>query len=75
MRSAMSLNLRLKEDSNELYSSLEELVTLYYRTNNKGEVDLNSKWIDMMINCVACGSHFNTYRMLDQYKKQIWGIV
>ncbi|MCX5708958.1 MAG: alpha-glucan family phosphorylase [Candidatus Omnitrophica bacterium] len=69
------LNLRLKEDSDELYSGLEELVTLYYKTNNKGTVDLNSKWIDMMINCIACGSRFNTYRMLDQYKSQIWGIA
>ena len=71
----LELNLRLKEDSDELYSGLEELVTLYYQTNNKGAVDLNSKRVDMMINCIACASRFNTYRMLDQYKKQIWGIV
>ncbi len=69
------LNLRLKEDSQELYSALEELVNLYYQTNKKGTVDLSSKWIDMMINCIASGTRFNTYRMLDEYKNLIWNIA
>ena len=43
-------------------------------TNKKGTVDYSSKWIDMMINCVATGAHFNTYRMLDEYKKLIWNM-
>jgi glycogen phosphorylase len=68
------LNLRLKEDSQELYSALEELVRLYYLTNKKGTVDLDSKWVDLMINCVSCGARFNTYRMLDEYKKLIWNL-
>ncbi len=68
------LNLRLKDDSQELYLALEELVTLYYRTNKRGTVDLTSEWIDMMINCISCGSRFNTYRMLDEYKELIWNM-
>lgn len=66
------LNLRLKEDSQALYAALEEMVALYYRTNKKGAVDIHSRWVDMMINSLACGSRFNTYRMLDEYKKLIW---
>jgi len=69
------LNLRLKEDSQELYLALNELCGFYYQTNNKGSLDLTSKWIDTMINCIACGSRFNTYRMLDEYKKLIWNIT
>ncbi len=68
------LNLRLEEDSVKLYAAFDELVELYYRTNKKGEVDYSSHWIDMMINCVASGAHFNTYRMLDEYKKLIWNM-
>jgi starch phosphorylase len=68
------LNLRLKEDSQELYAAMQELICLYYQTNKKGVIDLDSKWIDMMINCLSCSSHFNTYRMLDEYKKLIWNI-
>jgi len=68
------LNLRMEEDSEKLYAALEELAGLYYRTNKNGNVDLSSKWIDMMINCISCAAHFNTYRMLDEYKKLIWNI-
>ncbi|MBU1726197.1 MAG: alpha-glucan family phosphorylase [Candidatus Omnitrophica bacterium] len=66
------LDLHMQSDSNELYASLEELVALYYKTNNKGNADLSSRWIDMMINCIETGSYFNTYRMLDEYKRQVW---
>ncbi len=67
-------NLRIDEDSEALYVSLEELLKLYYRTNNNGKIDFNSAWIDTMIDCVACAGHFNTYRMLDEYKHNIWNI-
>jgi starch phosphorylase len=61
----------LKDDAEELYKSLEEMAALYYRTfNNK--LNLSSGWIDIMINCIATGAHFNTYRMLDEYKSLVW---
>lgn len=66
-------NLHIQDDAQKLYASLEEIVDLYYKTNLHGKVDLNSQWIDYMINCIACAGHFNTYRMLDEYKKIIWG--
>lgn len=66
--------LHIDEDSRQLYATLEEMVKLYYKTNKKGSIDLSSAWIDSMIDCIAAGAEFNTYRMLDQYKKNIWGI-
>lgn len=67
-------DLRIKEDSRQLYGVLEEMVKLYYETNNKGKVNLNSQWLDTMIDCIAAGSKFNTYRMLDEYKKNVWNM-
>ena len=64
----------LKEDAEELYQSLEEMAAKYYTASRGGASSLSSPWIDMMINCVAAGAHFNTYRMLDEYKHLIWGI-
>ncbi len=66
--------LHMAEDARKLYSTLDDLVSLYYKTNSQGAVDISSDWIDTMINCVACGSFFNTYRMLDEYKKIAWHI-
>ncbi|MDD5668943.1 MAG: alpha-glucan family phosphorylase, partial [Candidatus Omnitrophica bacterium] len=66
------MNLHMQDDAVELYRTMEETVDLYYKTNNNGVVDLSSEWIDMMINCVATGAYFNTYRMLDEYKELIW---
>jgi len=68
------LDLHMKEDAEALYQSLEEMVQLYYKTSAGGKVDLSSSWIDMMIGCIAASSHFNTYRMLDEYKHLIWHI-
>ncbi|MFH1398262.1 MAG: alpha-glucan family phosphorylase [Candidatus Omnitrophota bacterium] len=68
------VDLHMPDDSKALYVALEEMAKLYYQTNNKGEVDLSSKWIDMMIDCIATGADFNTYRMLDDYKRIIWNI-
>jgi starch phosphorylase len=68
-------DLHMNEDSEELYLSLEKMAGLYYKANSSGKVDVNSEWIDMMIECVAVGAQFNTYRMLDQYKQLIWKIA
>lgn len=63
----------MKDDAEELYSSLEEMAALYYTTfNNK--LNLSSGWIDIMINCIATGAHFNTYRMLDEYRSKVWNV-
>lgn len=67
-------DLRLCDDSEKLYSTLEDMARLYYKTNCAGTLDVNSPWIDMMINCIATGAHFNTYRMLDEYKQLVWGL-
>ncbi|MFA4989366.1 MAG: alpha-glucan family phosphorylase [Candidatus Omnitrophota bacterium] len=61
----------IKADAQDLYETLEELSTVYYSTF-KDEFNLSSQWIDMMINCVATGAHFNTYRMLNEYKSLVW---
>jgi glycogen phosphorylase len=68
-------DLHMNEDSEELYSALECMVNLYYKTNQAGKVDINSQWIDMMLECIGAAAQFNTYRMLDQYKQQIWRIA
>ncbi len=65
-------DLRLDTDSNELYNSLEKLVKLYYETNDKGKANINSKWIDMMINCLIQGHYFNTCRMVGEYRDRMW---
>ena len=67
--------LHMADDSQELYKALEEMTALYYNTNHHGQAQLSSSWIDMMIDCIAAGSYFNTYRMLDEYKKMVWHIT
>jgi starch phosphorylase len=61
----------MKDDADEMYKALEEMAALYYSANGR-KLSLASGWIDLMINCIAAGSHFNTYRMLDEYKSLIW---
>ncbi|MDD5109399.1 MAG: alpha-glucan family phosphorylase [Candidatus Omnitrophica bacterium] len=68
-------DLHMDADSEELYCALEGMAGLYYKTNHSGKVDISSGWIDMMIECICTSSQFNTYRMLDQYKQQIWKIA
>jgi len=67
-------DLHMQDDSRELYTTLEEMANLYYKTNQNGKIDFSSSWLDMMIDCIATGSHFNTYRMLDEYKRLIWNM-
>jgi len=64
----------MKEDVEALYQSLEEMAAMYYTASRGGNAGISSPWIDTMINCIAAGAHFNTYRMLDEYKSLIWGI-
>jgi len=68
-------DLHMNEDSEELYLALEEMAGLYYKTNQGGKVNISSRWIDMMIECISAAAQFNTYRMLDQYKRRIWKIA
>ena len=67
-------DLHMDDDSEELYCALEGMMSLYYKTNQVSKVDVFSEWIDMMIECISTAARFNTYRMLDQYKKDIWHI-
>lgn len=67
-------DLHINEDSEELYRALEIMADLYYKTNQAGKLNVSSEWIDMMIECISTAARFNTYRMLDQYEKEIWHI-
>ncbi len=68
-------DLHMNDDAEELYRALEGMVSLYYKTNQSGKADVSSGWIDMMIECLVAAAQFNTYRMVDQYKQQIWKIA
>jgi starch phosphorylase len=66
-------NLHLAEDSQALYEKLEEILRLYYRSFKNGRIiDINSRWLDLMINCLAAASYFNTHRMVKEYQEKIW---
>jgi glycogen phosphorylase len=67
--------LRLDEDSQALCNSLREVANLYYRTNRKGEIDLDSPWIDKMIHCIQRGAFFNTQRMVEEYRTKMWKLT
>lgn len=66
--------LRLDQDSQALYKNLEEVLKLYYKTYSHGNINIDSPWIDKMINCVEKSAFFNTQRMMRQYKEQMWQI-
>jgi starch phosphorylase len=68
------LELHMSEDAQELYKCIEEMAQLYYAANRNGKVDYGCEWIDMMVQCIAAGAYFNTYRMLDEYKEYVWHI-
>jgi glucan phosphorylase len=67
-------DLKLTEDSKELYKNLEEMVPLYYSTASGEVKPEESEWVEMMINCIAESGYFNTQRMVTEYKEQIWAI-
>ncbi len=66
--------LRLDEDSDALYDTLEKVVALYYRTLKDEKVDIESPWIDKMINCINRSAFFNTQRMVEEYNNKMWQI-
>ena len=69
-----NLVLRLEEDSGALYEALEELMRLYYDLYRNGTLRMDSSWLDMMINCVTEAGYFNTCRMVNEYRRNIWGV-
>jgi glycogen phosphorylase len=64
--------LRLDEDSDALYKTIEEMLTMYYQMNQKGKISTDSPWIDKMINCVRRAGFFNTQRMVEEYNAKMW---
>ncbi len=65
-------NLRLKDDADKLYDTLEKAVALYYDTNRKEGLNACSEWISKMIHAIGAGSFFNTDRMVSDYEQKIW---
>ena len=65
-------DLKLDEDSKELYRNLEEMMTIYYNTARGSVRTEESEWVDMMINCIATAGFFNTHRMVAEYNDTIW---
>jgi glycogen phosphorylase len=59
--------LRLDDDSAALCTALKDVMTLYYKTNHNGKIDLKSAWIDKMIHCIRRSAFFNTQRMVEEY--------
>ncbi len=64
--------LRLDEDSQALYKTLESVIKLYYETFKNGTINIESSWIDKMIHCVERSAFFNTQRMMREYKEKMW---
>src|SRR3989338_9201851 len=65
-------DLKLDQDSKELYKSLEEMAALYYATAYGKTAIEASPWLEMMINCLSESGFFNTQRMILEYKDRIW---
>ncbi|MFA4967159.1 MAG: alpha-glucan family phosphorylase [Candidatus Margulisiibacteriota bacterium] len=66
-------DLKMAEDSKELYKNLEEMMSIYYNTAQGRSKVEDSEWIDMMINCISEFGFFNTHRMVAEYNQNIWG--
>lgn len=64
--------LKLKQDSQELYEVLQKVIRLYYSMHRNGRVDYSSEWIDRMINSISVGSYFTTDRMVREYLQLMW---
>jgi glycogen phosphorylase len=65
-------DLKLGEDSQELYKKLEEMARQYYSTATEKTKLAESPWLEMMINAIAASGFFNTQRMILEYKNRIW---
>jgi starch phosphorylase len=65
-------DFRLDEDAFSLYNGLEKMTVLYKEAVAGEESLIHSKWVDMMIHCIAEASFFNTNRMVTDYNQSIW---
>ena len=65
-------NLKLEEDSRELYKNLEEMARSYYATATEKTKLEESPWLEMMVNAIAAAGFFNTQRMVGEYRDRIW---
>ena len=52
--------------------TLKDAMSLYYKTFQKGRINIQSAWIDKMIHCVEKSAYFNTQRMIQQYNEMMW---
>jgi len=68
-------DLKLDEDAQALYNTLEEVIELYYKTNNGGVIDSRSLWIDKMIHCVTASAYFSSQRMVEEYNRLMWKAI
>ena len=65
-------DLRLDEDADALYDTLESAMKLYYQTIKNGRINPQTPWVDKMINCVAKSAFFSTQRMVEEYNTRMW---
>ncbi len=65
-------DFRVKEDAASLYHALREMLPLYQKTIRNEETRAQSKWIEMMIHCIAEAAFFNTHRMVNDYNEFVW---
>ena len=65
-------DLRLDEDADALYDTLEVAMKLYYETIKNGRINPQTPWVDKMINCVARSAFFSTHRMVEEYNNKMW---
>jgi starch phosphorylase len=53
------------EDANDLYTKLEtEIIPMYYSHH--------TEWLNRMKHAIALGAHFNTHRVVSEYKRLGW---
>ena len=50
-------DLKLEEDSQALYSSLEEMIPQYYNVVTGRETPAAAGWLELMINCIATSGY------------------
>lgn len=65
---------RIREDAYSLYDALDKMICFYKEVDVKEDELLNSKWIDMMIHCIAEAAFFNTHRMVNDYNEFVWNL-
>jgi starch phosphorylase len=65
-------DLRLDEDSDALYATLNDAMKLYYQTCKNGRINPSTAWVDKMINCIIRSAFFSTQRMVEEYNSKMW---